>query len=230
MRDAGDPLGGALEGRHEEGLQRGRRARRRRSVPIALSRNPKILTSTRPACETPEIRVVTPSHVPTAHTSTRPACETPEISVTVVYETTVGLLQRGRRARRRRSRGTLRDRAHTCQLQRGRRARRRRSLLFGFGVRGSVLTSTRPACETPEIVEVDAPRVVDDGTSTRPACETPEIRARPWAHVGRHRTSTRPACETPEIVPEARRHAREILTSTRPACETPEIPCSRTRP
>ena len=59
--------------------------------------------------------------------STRPACETPEIQGMGLTMTAGGKLQRGRRARRRRSSATARVPVKPFWLQRGRRARRRRS-------------------------------------------------------------------------------------------------------
>ena len=175
MRDAGDHGNGLDVGAQWMKLQRGRRARRRRS---------------------------------SAHSYVRAVIWT---------------LQRGRRARRRRSPACTPIRAATVSLQRGRRARRRRSWpTSGIGVgrdgfneagvrdagdparaaphadrlRGA---STRPACETPEIVRVDHDDLRARLASTRPACETPEIRVVRHGSPRRARASTRPACETPEI-------------------------------
>ena len=85
-------------------LQRGRRARRRRSVHHETSKRVRRCASTRPACETPEIRDPPRGWLAGEVASTRPACETPEIFPPweqVVPKTDA--LQRGRRARRRRS-------------------------------------------------------------------------------------------------------------------------------
>ena len=90
-------------------LQRGRRARRRRSAPVAAAK-------------------------PQA-----PA------------------LQRGRRARRRRSSHAASCSCSQKSLQRGRRARRRRSARPLPGTSRTVPASTRPACETPEIIRKDGP-------------------------------------------------------------------------
>ena len=90
--------------------------------------SPSRQASTRPACETPEIFHPRHAEARARPASTRPACETPEIP-DIGTNTVSGLLslQRGRRARRRRSVPVRPLREALESLQRGRRARRRRS-------------------------------------------------------------------------------------------------------
>ena len=59
--------------------------------------------------------------------------------------------------------------------------------------------STRPACETPEMLEGLLDLLLALLASTRPACETPEMVALGYRDLVSCRASTRPACETPEM-------------------------------
>ena len=127
VRDAGDPHGGDWYVEIEAKLQRGRRARRRRSLPapraaFSMSR----LQRGRRARRRRSARIRFHAH-PIVSASTRPACETPEIDSVSRPVSVWMLLQRGRRARRRRSRDERPSSRLAMRLQRGRRARRRRS-------------------------------------------------------------------------------------------------------
>ena len=155
--------------------------------------------STRPACETPEIPR-RPRVLPQGRgASTRPACETPEIMLSVATNAVTillqrgrrarrrrspsptgaldwrNLLQRGRRARRRRSGGSVSSvRCHRA-LQRGRRARRRRSYDIHVDSDSDHLLQRGRRARRRRSLAIDLVRHLEAPASTRPACETPEI-------------------------------------------------------
>ena len=182
VRDAGDPVRPGGEFLHAVGLQRGRRARRRRSVRGAFFVKAEALASTRPACETPEIR-----KRPHGRKATT-------------------LLQRGRRARRRRSFDVSTRPSETiCFNEAG--VRDAGDLSIAPTSDDYTMTaSTRPACETPEIPEHADRNRGGSEASTRPACETPEILVFAPRPACLACASTRPACETPEIARVDRGH------------------------
>ncbi len=191
---------------------------------VGTLRPPYFETSTRPACETPEILasdarcVGEPPHFneagvrdagdpvlslssvsPVRTTSTRPACETPEIQAWTGTPGVSVTLQRGRRARRRRSGEVRRGRGGGRKLQRGRRARRRRSastegaaaidFLLQRGRRARRRRSERAGYRLEWDTLLQRGRRARRRRSPSSHAEVRALRA----------TSTRPACETPEI-------------------------------